>query len=65
MYKLFLSQIEKEKEINVSLRNNETKLEDDKKKMGLQIDDLNTKIKGLENTIEHKNKFISQLVIYF
>lgn len=44
-----------------SLEEVQNKLEDEKKKLQFQIDNLNTKIKGSENTIDQKDKLVKQL----
>ncbi|CAH0562265.1 unnamed protein product [Brassicogethes aeneus] len=57
----FDNKIEKSKEKIKTLESEQLKWEEDKKKLSYQIDDLNTKIKGLENSIDTKNKHVKQL----
>lgn len=52
----------KHKQIIKTLESDQSIWEDDKIKLSIQIETLNTKIRGLESTIEQKDKLVKQLV---
>lgn len=45
-----------------TLETDQTKWEDDKKKITIRMETLQTKIKGLESSIEQKDNLVKQLV---
>lgn len=62
MFNFFCLQNVKHKQIIKFLESDQTQWENDKKKLTNQIETLSAKIKGLESTIEQKDKLVKQLV---
>lgn len=45
-----------------SLEVEQTKWDDDRKKLNIQLENLHTKIKGLETNVQQKDNLVKQLV---